>query len=791
MIVHEWKSCEFFDFVLLSSCSKVDVQSEIIAHCANGNIYIFCEVLGVIHVYFRNSWTISFRYQCSEVRFCALTNNNEFLVLVAEGQTSGKIRVDVLNLAKLNKREGSPCVASAVLNQYGRVTTVRTCLLKKHLLCISIGLDNGNLLIHRSAINPDMSSNFFCISTGKCSILGMEFQYKKDYLCLFVCSEEKVGFYNVLDNNISTEQNLEYFSTISSSSILHNSENSFFLVGREDALYCFTIDGRGPCYAILGKKKVIACLKQNIVMLMESEDSRRSNIIIIDINNKAIVFQKEIPSSSKNILVTNEISCYVLMGNSIYITEERSLLNKLLMLMNNNLFNLALSILDKKKSAYIGCILMNFGDYQLSKGDLKFATSKYKETIGMIDSYFIIKRLLNSKHSYYLSHYMNHLVNVNKASNSQMELLKSCNARNNFGFKPSTNEVRYENEFFNNYLTNTAITLSDSYEADLYYEITNHSMTIPKHWKHIFGLLKLTKNPIVFISPLINTQKNCIEFLEYLISVSNNPVIFGLLLELHLFEWCGERKNISDILNFLENYFAAYSEQILITFVNYSFWPGVIFLCENFKMAHMHLRYSIKCSDLDIPVSLKKTSGRNKSIGLQTIEIMKCSSQIAKDYLDRITRNFINESRQNILPLVQGISVRKNFYVIHLKQLFWKQKSDNKRSCSDVKVMVNSLRVFIASLSSFRLCPIEFRKSVCAICKCKLSLPSIYFLCQHAFHLECVEHSSSDKLCPVCLDQEKLINESKNRTVEQIKWTIPNTMKIVSILFSKNFLNTS
>lgn len=790
MIVHEWKSCEFFDLVLLSSCCKVDVQSEIVAHCANGNIYILCEILGFIHVYFRNFWTISFRYQCSGLRFCALTTNNEFLVLVAEEQSSKKIRVEVLNLAKLNTRDGAPCVASAVLNQFGRVTTIRTCLIKEHL-CISIGLDNGNLLIHRSVMSLDMSSNFFCISTGKCSIIGTEFQYRKNSLYLFVCSEERVGLYNILDNNISAEENLEYFSTITSSSILHNSENSFFLVGREDALYCFTIDGRGPCYAIGGKKKHITCLNKNIVILIESEESTRSHVIVIDTYNKAIVFQKEIPHTNKDILVSNEISCYILMRNAIYITKERSLLNKMLTLMNNNFFDLALNLCKKKKT-FVGCILLSFGDYLLSKGDLISATSKYKETIGIIEPYFIIKRLLNAEYSCHLSYYINYLVNVNNTSSTQMELMKSCNIRNNLCFNYSTNVVSYESEFSENCFNGTTIcTLSESYENELYYAITNQPLIISKHWKNIFALLKVSKNPIRYISPLINTQANCIEYLEYLLSVHNKSIVFDVLLELHLLEWYRERKNIAPILNFLRKNSGAYSEQILIHFVNYSFWPGVVYLCENFKMLQMYFRYCIKYNDLD-NANVKKISIMNKNISLQTIDIMKCSSQIAKVHLDRIITNMLNENKQNILALVQGISVAKIFNVIHLKQLFCKSQSDYKtKSCIGVKVMVNSLRTFIASLSRFRLCPIEFRNSVCDICKCKLSLPSIYFLCQHACHLECVDHSSSDKFCPKCLDPKKSINESKLQIIEQIKWTMPYTMTTVSFLFSKKCLNTS
>lgn len=190
MSVLDWRNFEFYDLALLSKFCKVDIQTQIVAHCTNGNLYVFCDIQGVIHLCFKNSSAVIFRHQLSGVRFCALTNNNEFLILVAHDDNLTRTRVHVLNIDYIIKRMGPTCVGSAQLATTGCVTAVKGCLAVGGLICISIGLDTGELFFHLSVLCLDMTSNFSCISSARSRIVGIEFQRKMDILYMFVCAEK-------------------------------------------------------------------------------------------------------------------------------------------------------------------------------------------------------------------------------------------------------------------------------------------------------------------------------------------------------------------------------------------------------------------------------------------------------------------------------------------------------------------------------------------------------------------------------------------------------------------------
>ncbi|XP_053959088.1 vacuolar protein sorting-associated protein 11 homolog [Anastrepha ludens] len=769
MSVLEWRSCEFYELALFSNFCKVDKQSEIVAHCTNGSLYIFCEALGIIHVCFRNSWAINFRCPCSKLRFCALTTKNEFLVLVAEGESASSINVHVLNLAGISKRTGAALVGSAQLTTHGCVTSLKACLSIGGLLCISIGLDTGELLFHLSVINSDMTSNFITFPSCKSRIIGIEFQQKMDVLYMFVCSEYNVRLYHIINSNIiNTETIMESSTTaISCCTFQHNAENSYFLIGRDDAVYCFTIDGRGPCYAISGRKKVIACLKSNIVILMESEEKPLSYIIIIDIYKKTIVFQKDIEKSNNNMLVTNELFCYILNDNNIYITIEKSIQCKLQILMNSNLYELALNEINNRRLSLTGSVLLKYGDYLLRKGDVSSAVNKYKQTIGLMNSYFIIKKLVDLKYNSQLLQYISNFVTTDTASATQRELFENCKKRINISLKcnNAANEICCDNK-----LPKTLLTFLNNVDAILK-EPSDHSFNntfddqlignCPRinstYWQKIFKALKMVKTPERYISLLIDSNENCTKFLEHLLSLSNqSTLVFNLLLEVHLFEWQKGRRSAPDIIKLLENYGTGYSEQIVISFVNYSFWPGIIYLHEKYKKMKLSLKYCVKYCDFNIPFKFEKESyiiGPNMM--MQAFDVINCSSQIKIDFVDKIIGTMLSERNQAMLQVAQGISIRKNYKVVHIKKLFCTNKSENdNKSKYKIKPLVFCLKSLNAYLLKFRTCPVEFRENICVICKCSLTLPAIYFLCQHAFHVGCVEHNLYGNTCPFCLPQE-------------------------------------
>lgn len=49
-----------------------------------------------------------------------------------------------------------------------------------------------------------------------------------------------------------------------------------FVVARNDAIYCYTTDGKGPCYAVEGEKVLIQWSKTYLVIVSKEENKSAS-----------------------------------------------------------------------------------------------------------------------------------------------------------------------------------------------------------------------------------------------------------------------------------------------------------------------------------------------------------------------------------------------------------------------------------------------------------------------------------------------------------------------------------
>ncbi|XP_067625803.1 vacuolar protein sorting-associated protein 11 homolog [Eurosta solidaginis] len=792
MSVLEWKSYDFYDLVLLSDLCKFHVQSKLIAHCANGDIYVFCEDIGRVHVCFRNVWIKSFRQRCSDIRMCTLTSKNEYLVLVSQIESESKLTVEVLSIFSSNYQERLTCVGSANLQIHGRISTLRASVFEKGSICISIGLDTGDLLLHKSVISLNLTPNFNHISFGKTPIIGIEFHQKNDVHYLFVASEDVVRLYSIADfSKIGVEIILESPTLAISCCTRQNlCSNSFLLVAREDAVYCFTTDGRGPCYAIRGKKKAMASLKQNIVILTKSEETQ-SNVIIIDVYHKMIVFQKDFRKTT-NMIVTNKISCYMLIGNVIYITIERSIQSKLQMLMNANLFMLALSLLEDVKRDFHGYVLLKYGDFFLHKGDDRSAIIKYRDTSILVDPYVIIKKISDSKYNSNLFSYLGHILNTGETSATLNELFKSCGERIDSSKEHRVVYNRLSRTLLtflncvNAVLENNFNELGNSFRNEI---IVNCPKVTSHYWQNIFRVLKMFKNPESFIPLLIASEENCIEFLKYSALSSGRSILaFSILLEQSLSEWRNKRKCSLDILQLLENFWTRNLERILILFVNNSFWPGFFYLNQHFKISELQFKSCINYSDC--PSNFKKIAYFNQNTTAQTYENFSSNSRAQTEFAHKLFGTLSSERKQTLLKVARRISAGKCFKVLHVKQIFCVVDPEKTENTSyETKLLQNCLQSLSGSLLNFKICPIEFRENICVICKLNLRLPTIYFLCQHALHVECIVQSLVENICPICSSQASFFCDA-SRNVEQEM--VPNkTINHISVMLSKRILSSS
>lgn len=146
--------------------------------------------------------------------------------------------------------------------------TTKTNLQNPTALCVSengqylaIGFDRGNVTIYKGEISREKTKFTKNLTFGTTVVKGIKFKQIEKIVHMFVCSDSGVYLYtihskdkevkNILDNSDS--------NVVTSCSWLQTigSIEGYFMVGRDDAIYCYTPEGRAPCYAFEGRKILI------------------------------------------------------------------------------------------------------------------------------------------------------------------------------------------------------------------------------------------------------------------------------------------------------------------------------------------------------------------------------------------------------------------------------------------------------------------------------------------------------------------------------------------------------
>lgn len=143
------------------------------------------------------------------------------------------------------------------------------------------------------------------------------------------------------------------------------------------AIYCYTTEGRGPCYALEGEKLRLNWFRSYLVITTNETSNKASSstntpkshhLTILDIQNKFIVFSKSFDEIDA--VLTEWGSFYILTKNKemIYL-EEKDLQSKLSLLFKKNLYDVAIRIASSQHYDAEGLteIYKQYGDHLYNK----------------------------------------------------------------------------------------------------------------------------------------------------------------------------------------------------------------------------------------------------------------------------------------------------------------------------------------------------------------------------------------------------------------------------------------
>ncbi|XP_016974962.1 vacuolar protein sorting-associated protein 11 homolog [Drosophila rhopaloa] len=809
--VLEWKKVDLFNIIALPYV-KCPTTSEISCYCCNDSKsntedlkirIVICDQNKNIHVY-PSSWDcISFKSQATRniIRLCSLTSNN-WLATATQDINFG-IYIDIYDLRRLTKKQGAPIIGSAFFQVASTASCIDAEVIDEKFLAVAIGLECGDILLHYGKINRLFSQNIRQHTVSGYPINGVHFDIKAQQSdmqtkIMFVTCFQGVYCFELKDKScmdkrfmLDNDNDTTYNNHCCTMRKTDNGdlEESMLVVGREDAVYCYTHDGRGPCFAIKGTKKCLAWVGHYLVVAISPKKSilSTSTIIVVDTDNKIIVFQKQFQDFFCTI--SEENFCYFISNTpqentcNVFMLEQHNISSTIRLLVEKNMYDIALRFLHREgsiSSPEAAFVRFQYGNHLLLKGDISRAVKEFIKTIGFVKPYAVISKLAYSRYNSYLIDYLSEWIKIDKTSKYNTALIECCMNRKQIEQKmqqltdgvDSLNFTRplvlkdlsdLSKMFFECTLRN-----QDKVEGDSllhrFLEYGSETLLVDPttYLEHINSEnVKKCKNILSFISILTDQNDYCAKILANIIETfpACDEKLYYYLLVLYLDLWRGNKVTTCFVLDFLKKD-CLRLDKVLIICRLYSFFNG-----------------------------LKEIHNFQQSAGILHHEtINKCIHTLIKNNPE-VGLN-LSISKRSFLMMLKSFCSNNEVKVFKIKPVFkeeiMRQLVDSSNELQLIEHFQDNIKRSSCILSLYTNNPIEFRNDTCDICRETLNMQSIYFLCQHSFHKECLNYSLVKRqdqiMCAVCKANTQIFNEeNKNNFNSDSSNIIAVIAKVVAL----------
>ncbi|KAK2167121.1 hypothetical protein LSH36_32g21058 [Paralvinella palmiformis] len=768
---------------------------------------IFGDHDGNLHFIDRDLQMSSFKAYILRVTHLYQLKQHNILITVGNDYTPKNPRDDdeginplikVWNLDKID-RSGQPLCSRIVRAVPGNRPTKVTCInAHENLNYMAVGFENGCILLFKGDITKERHSKSRILYESAYMITGIEFKTHTSGkpVIMFVSTLKEVICFNLLPKDRDVKTVLDQHGCPVHCSVMSDiSQDNQFVIGRQDAVYFYQPDGRGPCLAFEGDKLRIHWYRGYLVLV--SKEVKPSSLIgnvqspgvhiitVYDIQNKLIAYSGPLPEVTD--VLCDWGGLYVLTGdNRLHLLQEKDTQTKLEILFKKNLYHLAISLAQSQQYDQDGIIdiFRQYGDHLYGKGDHDGAIQQYIKTIGKLEASYVIRKTEGRdvdfdvqtairvcrqagyyKHALFLSeHHQQH----DWYLKIQLEDIKDYDKALKYIGKLNFPEAEHNLKTYGKILM-----------AEVPMETTELLKRLCTDYKpsdkplvdaaNLDGGAPTVKraNPDEFIHIFVNNHHKhdkLTEFLEHMIKVQPNSsvLIYNTLVELYL-QACSHEMEISarvekerKTLDLLQNPESHYDlDQALVLCQMYNFKAGILY--QQIVQYHMdHGEY------MHIIETCKRFGQQDPNLWIQALAYFSGKEEDCKQQIIEVLSHIDDRNLLPPLLVIQTLAhnstatlaVVKDYIVRRLQQEN-DQIQEDERLIEQYRTDTEKMRTQINELkTSAKL----FQVSKCSICCHPLDLPSVHFLCQHSYHQHCFEsYAEHEAECPVCLPENRKI----------------------------------
>ncbi|XP_041982097.1 vacuolar protein sorting-associated protein 11 homolog [Aricia agestis] len=429
----EWRRFSFFDVLNNIDNGKIAEclqDTNVTVSTSGHNHVILCDLTGWAHRISR-SWEItSFKAYELTITLAQQLPHDPYLVTIGDDEAGTNPLIKVWDWSRVDKHGNPKCVRTSRAVPSHMYPTAATALAvhdNKNLL--AVGFQDGSVSLYRGDITRQKGSKMKSLpGTGNSPITRLAFKGADK---LFIVSRASVS---VCTLGVDTVSVLDAMGAAPGCSVLADTRR--LTVAAADAIYCYTSEGRGPCYALKGEKVKLNWFRSYLVITTNEASNEPSgsgnvpkahHLTILDIQNKFIVFSKTFDEIDA--VLTEWGSFYIITKKKemIYL-DEKDLQSKLFQLFKKNLYDVAIRIASSQHYDAEGLteIYKQYGDHLYGKGDFKGAIDQYVKTIGWLETSYVIRKYLESRHLEPLVQYLEELHKKGYATEDHTTLLLTC-----------------------------------------------------------------------------------------------------------------------------------------------------------------------------------------------------------------------------------------------------------------------------------------------------------------------------------------------------------------------------
>ncbi|CAH0563845.1 unnamed protein product [Brassicogethes aeneus] len=441
----EWRKFHFFDIkqgVDNGIIAESFKESLVTTSSSGNNHLVLGDSLGQIHLISRTWHITSFRGYEISVDYSYQLRNSPLLVTIGHDEPGINPLIKVWDTSRLDKNGTPYCCRITRALPGNRAVQASVLCVHDSLQLMAVGFVDGSLVLYRGDITREKSCKQKLLRDASSIVTGLAFKSSAANIFLYIATDCSVIGYNITHKDKEQKFHLDNKGCAKNCTVLAEStQESHFMVGRNDAIYCYTSDGRGPCYAVDGEKVMLEWFRSYLIII--SKNSRpnipsltgevQGNfqqgdlITVLDIYNKFIVFSAIVPKVKA---IMSEWGGFYILDeeNRLYHLDEKDLQSKLSLLFKKNLYDVSIRIAKSQQYDSDGLvdIFKQYGDHLCDKSDFSGAIEQYIKTIGKLEPSYVIRKFLDSQHIEKLTMYLLALHKQGHATEDHTTLLLNC-----------------------------------------------------------------------------------------------------------------------------------------------------------------------------------------------------------------------------------------------------------------------------------------------------------------------------------------------------------------------------